>query len=307
MKYNFKLAFAVLLTCFNTSVLAQFDPVSRQYLSNQTLFNPAYVGSNDILIGMLSTRGQWTGIDGAPFTHTLSVGSSITETMGAGLLLISDNYGINNDIEAILSYSYKINWINNSLSFGLQGGIKQHQANYNELNLESFDSNLPTGSYKHAVNNFGVGAFFKSRNYYVGLSVPRILEQNLAHDVSGEILYNRYYYLSAGYVFDYVELIKIKPSILVTAIEGESVNVELNGHIIFRDRFWAGISLNHLNAAGFDIQYVEDGMRFGYSFEVPINNLASASYGTHELMFSIDAKILKIHKRNSTLHNERYF
>lgn len=290
-----------------TPVFAQYDPVSRQYLSNQALFNPAYVGTHDILIGMLSTRGQWTGIEGAPFTHTLSLGSSLNETMGAGLLVISDNYGINNDIEAILSYSYKINWYSKSLSFGLQGGFKQLRTNYSQLNTKTFDPNIPVGVNSHRVNNVGVGIFFKARNYYLGLSLPRVLAVNLLDDVSGSLLYNRHYYLSAGYVFDYVNLIKIKPSVLVTVIEGESINVELNGHIIFRDRFWAGVSLNGINAAGFDIQYVEDGMRFGYSFELPINKLASASFGTHEITFSIDARILQVHKnRKRSFHNGRY-
>lgn len=307
MKSNFILIFTILLTFVFTSVYAQFDPVSRQYLSNQSLFNPAYVGTHDVFIGMLSTRGQWAGIDGAPFTHTLSIGSSFTETMGAGLLLISDNYGINNDIEAILSYSYKINWYDNSLSFGLQGGVKQLRTNYSDLNAKASDPNIPVGTDSHTVNNFGLGVFFKAYNYYLGLSVPRVLKVNLVEDVSGEILYNRHYYLSAGYIFDYVDLIKIKPSILVTAVEGESVNLELNGHIIFRNNFWTGISLNGFNAAGFDIQYVEDGMRFGYSFELPINKLASASFGTHEVIFSVDARILKAQKnRRRSFHNGRY-
>jgi len=307
MKHSFAYL-AIVVWVFNgSSVFGQLDPVSKQYLSNQSLINPAYAGVHDIFIGSLTSRGQWTGIEGAPFTHTLSIGSSITETMGTGFLVISDNYGINNDIEAILSYSYKINWYDKKLSFGLQGSVKQHQANYDKHTLEMFDPQIPTGTYRNAVGNFGLGVFFKARNYYFGLSLPRTIGVNLANEISEEVLYNRHYYLSAGYVFDYVELVKIRPSVLVTVVEGQSVNVELNGHMIFNDSFWVGISLNRFNAAGFDLQYVEDGMRFGYVFELPINKLASASFGTHEVMFSVDVRLLKVHKnQRRTFHHQRY-
>lgn len=43
-----KLRFVViLLIFFKTNAFGQLDPQSSQYLSNQTLINPAYVGVHD--------------------------------------------------------------------------------------------------------------------------------------------------------------------------------------------------------------------------------------------------------------------
>lgn len=300
MKYLKATLFLVILK--QTIAFGQLDPLNSQYLSNQTLINPAYVGVHDFFLGMLSSRGQWVGIDGAPFTNTLSVSSSFNDQMGAGLLLINDNFGINHEIEVNLQYSYKVNWMNHSLSFGLQTGWGQQSVNFSELSLEGNDPNIPNSSSSVSTQNFGTGLFLNHEKYYVGVSVPRILKVNLAPENAKEALYKRHYYLSAGYVFDYISHIKIKPSILVRAVETEQVFVDINGQIIFNDVVWLGVSLTNFNAAGFNFQYVEGDARFGYAFQLPINNLASASFGTHELMLAFDIELLKRHSLR-----QRYF
>ena len=51
-------------------VKAQFDPLYNQYLFNQQMINPAYVGIyNRFSVGLIS-RAQWVGIEGAPVTNT---------------------------------------------------------------------------------------------------------------------------------------------------------------------------------------------------------------------------------------------
>lgn len=285
-----------------TIAFGQFDSKNNQYLSNQTLINPAYVGVHDLFLGLLSTRGQWVGIDGAPFTHTLSASSSFSNHMGAGVLIINDNFGVNNNLEINLQYSYKIDWILHSLSFGLQAGWANQSIDFSKLNLDGNDPNIPNSSSSVDTRNFGTGLFLNHEKYYVGVSVPRILKVNLAPENTEEVLYKRHYYLSAGYVFDYIPRIKIKPSLLVTAVEGEQVSIDINGQIIFNEIIWLGVSFNTFNAAGFNFQYLEGGFRFGYAFELPINKLATSSFGTHELMIAFDGVLLKKHKNRT-----RYF
>ena len=43
-----------------------------QYFSNQMAINPAYAGADDALSISLIHRNQWTGVDGAPSTTTLT-------------------------------------------------------------------------------------------------------------------------------------------------------------------------------------------------------------------------------------------
>lgn len=296
--YHLRKVTIVVLMFIQSVGFAQLDPLNNQYLLNQSMINPAYVGAYNMAMVTMSTRGQWIGIDGAPWTHALSLNTSITDQMGAGLLVINDVYGVNNNLESILAYSYKIKWYDNSLSFGLQGGFARHRLDYSKLNSEANDDPyVPIGGSGFNVTNFGTGVFFMNKNYYAGISIPRFMKVNLTDGNAFPVRYKRHYYISTGYVFDYLDFLKIKPSILVKIIEGEALSIDINGQMMISERVWLGASLRNLNAVGFNFQYTEDGlMRFGYSFELPIGPLALASYGIHELFFSIDAAILKKQK-----------
>ena len=80
-------------------------------------------------------------------------------------------------------------------------------------------------------------------------------------------------------------------------VENEAFSLDLNGQVIVKDQFWFGLTVRDKSAAGFNFQYHEFGMRFGYAYEVPFNKLATSSYGTHELMFALDFEMLKGHKK----------
>ena len=61
--------------------------------------------------------------------------------------------------------------------------------------------------------NFGIGAFLSNPKYYVGFSIPKIINNEFKNDVNNfsteaEI---RHYYLIAGYVFNISENLKFKP------------------------------------------------------------------------------------------------
>ena len=84
----------------NLIAYGQQDPLYSQYQFNQSIINPAYTGINDALNATAIARRQWTGIEGAPVTNTLSLSSSLLHNkLGAGILLLSDKYGVNKNTE----------------------------------------------------------------------------------------------------------------------------------------------------------------------------------------------------------------
>lgn len=291
MLRNFLFVSLVFTALNSYKVTAQLRPLSSQYLTNQFMINPAYVGVHKVLMTTASTRGQWIGIDGAPWTHTVSVNSSITDRFGVGAMLISDNYGINNNLESVAAVSYKINWLENTLSFGLQVGWQQHRIDYSKLNLEyADDPNVDFDATSFNETNVGVGVFYKNNRFYAGFSLPYI--RNVTSANGTEI--RRHYYISAGYLIDYSDFLKFKPAMLASIIEGGTVSVELNAQLIINDMVSLGVLLKDLDAFGFNINYVEGGyMRVGYAYEVAFGPLATASFGIHELIFSIDIALLK--------------
>src|ERR1043166_65948 len=88
---------------------AQQDPQYSQYMFNQMAINPAYAGSKEALSTTAFIRDQWTGIEGAPKTQTISVhGPLKSKKVGIGGAVIADQIGPKKSIGALVSYAYRI-------------------------------------------------------------------------------------------------------------------------------------------------------------------------------------------------------
>ena len=62
---------------FILNLPAQQMPLFSQYTFNEFLLNPAVAGSEGYTSINLTSRKQWTGIEGAPFTNAVSIQSRI--------------------------------------------------------------------------------------------------------------------------------------------------------------------------------------------------------------------------------------
>ena len=87
---------------------AQLEPVYTQYHFNQYLINPAFGGLYENATISFNSRAQWYGLDGAPFTNTLTIESSIGDHAGMGFRVMNDRIGITNQTEVMASASYFI-------------------------------------------------------------------------------------------------------------------------------------------------------------------------------------------------------
>ncbi|WMN11889.1 type IX secretion system membrane protein PorP/SprF [Marivirga salinae] len=271
---------------------AQLDPLYNQYFFNQAMINPAYTGVNDIFNATAISRTQWLGIDGAPTTNTLNVTSSAFKNkVGLGANIIYDTYGINNNTEFNLAYSYKIaTSLGHVFSMGLQAGIVNYNYNYDRLTLQYVDDVALLNPEQNVTKeNFGVGFWYMSKDYYIGLSVPRMFDIKVNDGGTESTRYRRHYYLSAGYVFDQLFSIKFKPSMMLMYIDQDNYALDLNASVLLNEIIWLGTSLRNFGTVGLNTQMkVGETLKLGYAFEMPLNNTALIGFGTHSLMVSLD-------------------
>lgn len=284
---------------------AQQDPLYNLYSFNQFMINPAYAGIYNNFNANLITRKQWAGIDGTPLTNMLSLTSSVGDQFGAGLLIVNDRLGINNNLEGQVAFSYKIVSNKSTLAFGVQGGFINYRYDYNELNLAFVDDEgLDMNNDQFSKPNFGAGVFYMTDKYYVGLSVPRILNVEVEDGVTNSTRYKPHYYLSGGFVIksNSVSGFLLKPSFLVRYTESQTAaDISLNA--LFANTIWAGVTLRNLDGIGINAQLqVNRSFRFGYSFELPTNELVQSNFGTHELSL-----LLELNLFDSQYDIERYF
>ena len=123
------LSFLLLASFFQAQ--AQQDALYSQYMFNTMAINPAYAGSRNVTSATALYRSQWVGIAGAPETATFSIDAPINNKRGGiGFQAYSDKVGIIKNNGAALSYAYRIRMDKATLSFGMQGGIKQYRGQY---------------------------------------------------------------------------------------------------------------------------------------------------------------------------------
>src|SRR6187402_14633 len=80
-----------------------------QYMFNGLVINPAYAGADEALSLTFIQRSQWTGVENAPNTQTLS-GHTLfkKKQVGLGITLVNDRIGVHQNINALTSYAYHI-------------------------------------------------------------------------------------------------------------------------------------------------------------------------------------------------------
>ena len=273
------------------SVIAQLDVPSSQYFFNQATFNPAYSGIHGTTSLNFNSRIQWAGVDGAPFTNILSAHTSLFEDkLGAGLLVVNDRYGVNNNNEVHLSYSYKIKMDEMTLSFGLQTGLVSYGYDYGKLNTEFSDPNFIESGESFTKPNFGAGVFLMSDEYYIGFSVPKFHNLVVENGGISSTRYRRHFYITGGHVFDQIFVFKIKPSFLFRSVDGGFNALDLNLSALLSERVWAGLSVRNFGDA-FSINSiieVNKNLRMGMSAEISSQTFSKANYGSYEIMVSYD-------------------
>ena len=220
----------------------QQDPMYTQFFSNKIVVNPAYAGSRDAvsLVGLY--RNQWTGFQGAPKTTTISVHSPIRKmNSGIGLSLIYDQIGIQRSYEIKAAYSYQVNVGIGTLSFGVDGQIRKQDMLWNQSNpLETGDNEIPYGLNTLPLPNFGFGMYLYKENYYVGLSVPKILENETNYLPQGNSFQKRHFFGMAGIVVPISKAFHLKPAVLVKYEVAAPIEFDCNLMAIIMDQFWIG-------------------------------------------------------------------
>jgi type IX secretion system PorP/SprF family membrane protein len=286
---------------------SQIDPLYNQYLFNQSMINPAYTGFNNVFSATAISRGQWIGLDGAPFTNTLNVSTSLVgNKVGVGLLLIKDQFGVNNNTEFHMMYSYKLELTTSmTMSFGIQIGQMSYNHDFTTLNQDQglLDPDIVNQA-DFKKTNFGSGIFLSDDNYYFGVSIPRMLDIDVINNNGDNVTrYNKHTYLSGGYFFNDFSTVGFKPSFLLKFVEGKLSSIDLNAHVLINEAIWVGATTRNFESFGVNGQlFIGDQLRLGYAFELPLNSLGKTAFSTHELMVSYDLELLNVHNIS-----KRYF
>jgi type IX secretion system PorP/SprF family membrane protein len=278
-------------------------PVFTQYYFNELVINPAYAGNHVQLSLTAMYRNQWVNFPGAPKTFSISGHTALLKNkVGVGLMVNHDEIGSYKNEHIYASYAYKIHFTNATLSMGLQAGINLLGADYSKLDLQAPGDAAFYNILNVVKPNFGAGLFYTRKNFFVGFSVPFILNNKIANSVEGllgELKEARYYFLRSGIVFPIVQNDKVKmnPSILIRTQEGQPLSVDVNTAFIFYDVFSTGVSYRSGDSfISFIDLKINEHFHFGYSYDWTQSDLNRYSNGTHEFMINYRTRLRGVHK-----------
>ena len=228
--------------------------------------------------------------------------------MGLGLSVLNDQIDPIKQTGVYLDYSYTLYFSNKrSLALGLKGGVNFYEAGLTDLTTNQPDDPVFANDInRNFLPNFGVGAFYYTPRYYLGLSVPKLIENKInKNSVSTQSISREemHVFFMAGYVFDVNRIVKFKPSILTKYVKNAPVGLDMTGTFLFYERLWLGAMYRVGDSFGglFQMQATNQ-LKVGYSYDLPINKLGAYNKGTHEIMVTFDFNFGK-----GRVRSPRYF
>ncbi|NQX81014.1 MAG: type IX secretion system membrane protein PorP/SprF [Flavobacteriaceae bacterium] len=296
----------VLFLLSSVFTYSQQDPQYTQYMYNTMSVNPAYAGSKGFFTATALARVQWVGIDGAPDGQNISFHTPIGYSgVGLGLNIINDKIGPSNETYMDASGSYTIRTRDKgNLAFGIRVGarlmnVDWTKGTYNNQNDNIFDSNISN----KLLPSFGLGAYYYTDNWYLGVSAPNVLNSEAYDDVSNTLISSAlHYFVIAGYVFDINNNLKFKPAIISKIVKGSPLSLDISANFLVNKKLDLGLAYRWGDSVSalFGFQ-VNEMLRVGYAYDFTTSNYKSYNSGTHEIILTLD--ILK----KQTIKSPRFF
>lgn len=300
MKVLYGFFIVLFVGVFTGEVYSQQDPQYSMYMFNPLSSNPAYAGSRDALSITLLGRKQWVGFDGAPETGSLTLHSPLrNESIAIGLSVNYDAIGPtkNNMIYADIAYRFQVS-PTSKLAFGIKGGVDMYSANFVGLVVnDNTDILYTTPISNQIMPNAGFGVYWYSPDSYIGLTAPRLIENELRDATlvsSGKpATQNRHYFLMGGHTFRLSSTIDLIPSFVVKAVQDAPLSIDLNANFMFYETFWIGAGYRVGDAIIANVMYhFTPKFRAGYAFDYTLSALGSYNSGSHEIMLNYDLDFL---------------
>ncbi|WP_423147295.1 PorP/SprF family type IX secretion system membrane protein [Rubrolithibacter danxiaensis] len=311
------------------SCFAQQEAQYSQYMFNSLVINPAYAGYKEALNITLLHRDQWTGVEGAPKTQSLILDGAFfnDNKVGLGLSVINDKVGLQHQTSAFVNYSYRIPMGEDGsrLSFGLAFGVSQYTLNNNDAVIDDpSDPNLLGGRPNYFAPDARFGVFYSNEHFYAGLSATNVLAKEIDYKQVGANTISkqgRHYFLTAGYLYEISDFVKLKPSFLLKQDTKSPMNLDINSFVLLNETIWVGASYrtsvnmwkkSDLNVAYFNQNsvvgavevFIRNNFRVGYAYDYSLSTLSSYSNGSHEISVGL---ILNNNKKSTALLTPRYF
>ncbi|MBT8377513.1 MAG: type IX secretion system membrane protein PorP/SprF [Winogradskyella sp.] len=299
-KYH-KIAALTSIMLLSLYASAQQDPQFTQYMYNMSVINPAYATADESILNIGGHyRTQWVGLEGAPKTASFFAHTPIDEKIELGISFTNDNIGdvVNeNNVYADFAYVLQVG-LESKISLGLKAGVTLFDTTFDGFVLQSGGTNSDVAfneNISKAFPNVGLGAFYFTDNYYLGLSAPNLLTTKhieTENGVRATGVQNTHYFLTGGYVFDINQNVKLKPAFMARAVSGAPLAIDITANALINEKLEAGLGYRVGDAISALVNFrVSPDLRIGYAYDYTTTNLGDYNSGSHEIFILFDVDL----------------
>ncbi|MCF8246610.1 MAG: type IX secretion system membrane protein PorP/SprF [Saprospiraceae bacterium] len=299
---------------------AQQQPHNTQFMYYKLGYNPGFAGSQDAPCVTCIYRQQWLGLDGAPSMAIATFNMPLNnQRVGIGANLYRHTIGITTMYNADLAYSYRVRLGRGMLGLGIQGSLRSMEQDFAKTNAtqpKEQDGSIPGASSSKFLFNFGTGLYYNSDKFYVGLSAPRLLENNIDFTDSDIIISRevQHFYFMGGVTFPLNENLALKPQALLKHASKAPVDFDANVSLLVQNRYVVGVTYrlggNKENGNGESIDVLvgaqlTPSLMFTFSYDYTLSDIKGYSNGSIEA--SIRYCIGKANDGGKEYDNPRFF
>lgn len=288
--------FVVFLVLAMGGLSAQQDAQYTQFMYNKLGFNPAFAGSVESTEVQAIFRQQWLGLNDAPSSQIATLNTPLTSNgTGVGARLSRVTVGLEQQYNVEGSYAYRIPIGRGSrLGFGVSTSARYFNIEYqnaNPIQGGGIDIAIPGATESKILPNFGAGVYVDGPNYYVGISVPRLLQNDIDLGSEETIISReaRHFYFMGGVKIRVNEKLSLEPQMLAKYVGGAPFDADFNLTAYLGTSLFTGVSYRlGGNGAGESASvlfgtYLSDHISMCLAYDLGLSDLNTAQSGSVEM------------------------
>ena len=301
-KYSFLLVYLF----FTIYAQGQQEVLTSNFMMNKLYYNPGYVVEEKTPVVVAQVRSQWLGVEGAPNMQRIGFSMPLLNNrVGAGMTISNFSAGITSEFTISGLYGYRLRFgRGSSLLMGLNADLSSFSIDYADERLVSIhsleeDLSIPNGLQSKFLFNVGLGAYFSAEDFYLGFSVPGMIEDNIDFviDEVGRSFGVRHLYFMGGAEFDLSKKNKIQPNLLFRYVEGAYLNMDINTTVCLDDKVFLGATYRN-GGKNFGVgesidlllgTYLSDKVMMAVSYDITLSSIRNHSAGSVELLLKYKA------------------
>lgn len=276
-------------------LLAQQDAQYTQFMYNKLGFNPAFSGAVTSPEVRAIFRQQWLGFEDAPSSQIATFNTALSGSgTGIGARLSRVTVGLEQQYNIDGSYAYRFPvGPGTRLGLGISASARYFNIEYQNatpIQGSGQDAAIPGGVESRVLPNFGLGIYLDGPGYYVGVSVPRLLQNDIDLGTEETIISReaRHFYFMGGVKFRLSEQLSLEPQLLAKYVIGAPFDADFNVTAYMGRSVFTGISYRlGGNGAGESASvlfgtYLSDHLSLCMAYDLGLSDLNSAQSGSVE-------------------------